>query len=166
MVSATPSDRRAVVAALARTARRLGGLSALELLTTLHALVVLAGVELTIRWVPLPRLGGLLGVGLNLAPARPGAGPVALGELPPRARRQLICTRRVADVWPFSRGPCLRRSLVGGHLIRDLGPAIRIGVADDHGSPIAHAWLELDERPLEPVTGFTPFQRVPAGDPS
>ena len=60
----------------------------------------------------------LLGVRLNLDPAPPGVEQFAWRELPPRARRQLRCTARVTDVWPFSKGPCLRRSLVIGHLLR------------------------------------------------
>ena len=131
-----------------------------ELLTTLHATAVLVVVELLIRWVPLPRLSRMLGVEVTVEPARSDAAQLPVDELPTRARRRLRCTRRVADAWPFSRGPCLRRALVGGHLIRHLHPAVRLGVAGAGDTLLAHAWLEIDGRPLEPVAQFKAFQRT------
>jgi hypothetical protein len=146
-----------------RLARRVGRAMRLpprELLTTFHAVGVLIVVELLIRWVPLPRLSRMLGVGVNLQPARSDTEQLPVGELPARVRRQLRCTRRVADAWPFSRGPCLRRALVGGHLIRGLHPAVRLGVAGSGDTLLAHAWLEIDGRPLEAVAQFNVFQRT------
>jgi Transglutaminase-like superfamily len=131
------------------------------LITTVHAVAVLAVVELLIRWVSLPRLSRMLGVRVNLQPSPPGAERMRMGELPARARRQLRCTWKVADAWPFSRGPCLRRALVGGHLIRDLRPAVRLGVAGTGDTLVAHAWLEIDDRPLETVTDYKLFQSAP-----
>ena len=128
-----------------------------EILTTLHAAAVLAVVELLIRWVPLPRLSRLLGVKVNLQPVRSDAAQLPVDELPARSRRRLRCTRRVADAWPFSRGPCLRRALVGGHLIRHLRPAVRLGVAGAGDTLLAHAWLEIDGRPLEDVGHYSVF---------
>ncbi len=132
-----------------------------DLFTTLHAVAVLVVVELLIRWVPLPRLSRMLGVGVNLQPGRADAERMRVDELPARARRQLGYTWKVADAWPFSRGPCLRRALVGGHLIRDLHPAVRLGVAGVGDTLMAHAWLEIDDRPLETVTDYRLFQRAP-----
>jgi hypothetical protein len=106
--------------------------------TTAHAVGLLIVVELLIRWVPLPRLAASLGVRVNLGPARPGAERLPVELLSARARRELRCTRRVADVWPLSKGPYVRRSL-------------------------AHAWLEIDDRPLENVDGFGVFQHASAG---
>ena len=139
-----------MVARLGRRARRL---SRQELLTTLHAMVVLAIVEVSIRWIPLPRLSRLLGVRFNLS-------PLQLTDLPPIARRQMICTRRVTDAWPFSRGPCLRRSLVAGHLLRRHDPTLRLGVGGAGDTLFAHAWIEIDDRPLEDVSGLGVFQDV------
>jgi transglutaminase superfamily protein len=130
-----------------------------EILTMMHAGAVLAVVELLIRWVPLPRLSRILGVEVSLEPVGSNPRQLPVAELPTRARRQLRCTRRVADAWPFSRGPCLRRALVGGHLIRHLHPAVRLGVAGAGDTLLAHAWLEIDGRPLETVTQFNAFQR-------
>ena len=150
---------------VARRAVRALRLPPRELLTTLHATAVLAVVELLIRWVPLPRLSRLLGVKVNLQPARSDAAQLPVDELPTPSRRRLRCTRRVADAWPFSRGPCLRRALVGGHLIRHLRPAVRLGVAGAGDTLLAHAWLEIDGRPLEPVTQFNAFQRTSSERP-
>ena len=130
-----------------------------EILTTLRAVTVFIVVEILIRSVPLPRLGSMLGCRLDLAPARLGAEQLTPAELPPRAGRQLRCTRRVADIWPFSQGPCLRRALVGGHLLRDLGPAVRLGVVGSGDTLSAHAWLEIDGRPLENITRYTLLQQ-------
>jgi hypothetical protein len=126
----------------------------------MHAVAVLVVVEILIRWVPLPRLSRALGIEVNLQPARSEAVRLPVDELPARARRQLECTRRVADAWPFSRGPCLRRALVGGHLIRHLHPAVRLGVAGAGDTLLAHAWLEIDGRPMEAVTQVSAFQRA------
>jgi hypothetical protein len=145
---------------LARRAWRALRLPPRELLTTLHALGILIVVELLIRWISLPRLSRTLGVEVNLQPARSDAEQLLVGELPERARRQLRSTRRVADAWPFSRGPCLRRALVGGHLIRRLHPSVRLGVAGEGDTLLAHAWLEIDGRPLEAVAQFNAFQRA------
>ena len=121
-------------------------------------------VELLIRWVPLPRLSRLLGV--RSTSRRPSRGAAALlrRRAAAAARRQLRCTCRVADVWPFSRGPCLRRSLVAGHLLRVTIPAVRLGVAGAGDTLLAHAWLEIDDRPLENVAGLGVFQDVVRAD--
>ena len=152
---------RSDVRRLARRASRVLRLPRRDLLTALHAAAVLVVVELLIRWVPLPRLSRMLGVRVNLEPARADVVQLRVDELPARARRQLGFTWKVADAWPFSRGPCLRRALVGGHLIRDLHPAVRLGVAGVGDTLMAHAWLEIDDRPLEPVTDYRLFQRAP-----
>ena len=144
-----------------RRARRALRLPPRELLTTARVVFVLLVVELLIRWVRLPRLSRLLGVRVTLEPPAPGAEQLSIEDLPSSARRQLRCTQRVADAWPLSEGPCLRRALVGGHLIRDLHPAVRLGVAGSGDTVHAHAWLEIDDRPLEEVTAFKPFQTTP-----
>jgi Transglutaminase-like superfamily len=132
-----------------------------ELLTTLHAAAVLVVVEMLVRWMGLPRLSRLLGVRLNLAPTRLGVERIRVRDLPARSARQVRCTRRVADAWPFSRGPCLRRALVAGHLLRALDPALRLGLVGSGAQLSAHAWLEIHNRPLEDVAGFSPFQEAP-----
>jgi hypothetical protein len=130
-----------------------------EILTTLRVGVVIVVVEVLVRVLPLPRLSRLLGVPIDLAPRTGSGEQLPLRELPERSRRQLRCTRRVADVWPFSHGPCLRRALVGGHLLRELGPSVRLGLTGSGDELLAHAWLEIDGRPLESVDHFVRFER-------
>lgn len=138
----------------------------LELTTSLYAALVLAVVEATIRWVPLPTLSRMLRCPVDLSPSAGGAAITSSHELGRRARRELRCTQRVADVWPLSHGPCLRRSLVGGHLLRRLGTRVRLGTYDDGGSLAAHAWLEIDGRPLEDVSNYRHFVSVSSDVPS
>jgi hypothetical protein len=159
----TASPRPSGVRRLGSRLRRTLRLTPREVLTTLHAVAVLVVVELLIRWVSLPRLSRVLGVHVNLAPVRPDVALFPIEELPARDRRRLRCTRRVADVWPLSKGPCLRRSLVAGHLLRHHRPAIRLGVAGQGADVLAHAWLEIDDRPLESVSGLKVFQQTPTG---
>jgi hypothetical protein len=134
-----------------------------EWLTMLHVAAVAVLVETLIRWVPLPKLSRSLGVDLDLARAGNGREQIAIGDLPPVARRQLRCTSRVVEAWPLSKGPCLRQSLVAGHLLRRHHPALRLGVAGTGDDIHAHAWLEIDGRPLEAVGAFTPFEDSPPG---
>jgi hypothetical protein len=154
------SVRRFDLQVFVRRASRLVRLSAREMLTTVHVVVVLLVVELLIRWTPLPRLSSLLGLRVDLAPAPAHAGQFDVADLPPSARRQLRCTHRVAEIWPFSKGPCLRRSLVAGHLLRDHGPAIRLGLIGSGDEVGAHAWLEIDGRPLESIDTYQAFQQA------
>ena len=148
--------RRSVVA---RWLRRAARLPFREQITMLRVLVVVAVVELLIRWVPLPRLSRLLRVRLDLTSSSSGAPVLQVGDLPTAARRSLRGTARVTRHWPFCSGPCLRSALVGAHLVRKLDPAVRIGVAGVGGGLRAHAWIEIDSRPIESVTAFVPFQR-------
>lgn len=131
-----------------------------ELLTTVHAACVLAVVEATIRWVPLPRLSRMLGCPLELSPPTRRPAITSSRDLGRRARRELRCTQRVADTWPLSSGPCLRRALVGGCLLRRLGTRIRLGTYLDGVAPVAHAWLEIDGRPLEDVSNYRRFESI------
>jgi hypothetical protein len=131
--------------------------------TTIHAVAVLGFVEGVIRWVALPRLSRMLGVRLDWSPRHGDADPMRLGELPPRARRQIRCANRVADIWPFSKGPCLRRSLVAGRLLRRYDPAIRIGIGGSGDQLVAHAWLEINGRPLESIEAYEPFSEPTLG---
>jgi hypothetical protein len=150
---------RSDVLRLPRRARHAVRLPPREILTTLRVLLIIVVVELVIRWVALPRLTRLLGVRIDMEPARPDVEQLPVEELSARAQRELRCTQRVADVWPFSSGPCLRRALVGGRLLRRLEPAVRIGLTGAGDTLAAHAWLEIDGRPLEPVAAFNRFHR-------
>jgi hypothetical protein len=132
-------------------------------MTILHATAVLMFVEALIRWVALPRLSRMLGISVDLTPPRSGVEQLPADALTDRDRRQLRCTGRVADVWPLSKGPCLRRSLVAGHLLRRHHPAVRFGMSGASGGRFAHAWLEIDGRPLEDVSDMSVFQSTATG---
>jgi hypothetical protein len=141
---------------LARMRRRPIG----ELFTAGRAAAIMLAVEFLVRIVPLPVLARRLGTPLNLDPAPATTDLYPVDRLPARAQRQLRCAGAVADLWPFSAGPCLRRALVAGHMIRSLHPSIRLGVRGSGEKLVAHAWLELDGRALEPVEGFAQFERL------
>ena len=119
--------------------------------------MLISMVESLIRWVPLPRLCGLLDCRIDLEPACPNVEQLRSTDLPPRARRQISCTDRVARGWPFGKGNCLRSTLVNGHLLRDLEPTVRLGLRERGGTLAAHAWLEVGGRPLEPASDYEPF---------
>lgn len=149
-----------------RGVRRVLRLSPRELLTVATIVVLLAFVELVIRWMPLPRLAALLGVRLDLTPPGGPATPLAASELAPAERRRLELATRIADRWPLAQGPCLRRALVTGCLLRAHDPAVRIGVVGTGADLLAHAWLELDGRPLEEVADFRAFHTAAGGSPT
>jgi hypothetical protein len=139
--------------------RRASRLSPRELLTTAHAAAALAFAEVLVRSLSLPRVCRLFGVRLDIDGGTDAGDPLRASELSTSVRRQLRCARRVTDRWRFSRGPCLRRSLVAGHLIRRERPVLRLGVTDRDGTLGAHAWLEIGGRPLENIDAYGAFAR-------
>ena len=164
----SPTERRPRLRRLAdrlpRSARRslrVLLLLTLEIATTLRAVPTLVVVEVMVRTMPLSRTSRLLGCAVSLEPARSDAERLRPWHLSRAGRRRLRCAGRVADAWPFSRGPCLRRALVGGHLVRELDPVVRLGTARRDGELMAHAWLEIQGRPLEDVEHFAMFHRAP-----
>lgn len=131
--------------------------------TTVRVAALMAVVEVLVRRTSLPRVASLLRVRLDLHPSTSTIEPLDLSELSAVARRQVTCTNRVADAWPFSDGPCLRRTLVAGRLLRSEDPAIRIGLRDASAGLTAHAWLELGGRPLEDISDVGAFA-IAGGD--
>ena len=159
-VIAKIGDRLATLAwGLARTLR----LPPRSILTTIRVALVMAVGEVLVRRTPLPRVASLLNVRLDLRPSSAPTSPVDVTTLPAVAQRQITCTNRVADVWPFSDGPCLRRTLVAGRLLRQHDPSIRIGLRGADADMIAHAWLEIDGHPLEDVSDVGAFAIAGAG---
>lgn len=148
--------RRAVL--MNRRVVQIAALPAAEQRATLHALLALAVVEALIRWVRLPRLAGLLGIALQQRPAA-GVGAV---EAPATTAAAVRATQRVLRRWPFGRGPCLRESLVLGHLLRRHEPVLRIGVAGRGADLQAHAWLEVGGQVLGSNRGYATFLLPPA----
>lgn len=119
------------------------------------ATVIAATVEVGLRVARLPRLAAWLGAPLGLeqeSPLMPAGGATA--RLSATERRRLRAAWRVLRHWPFG-DTCLRRALVGGHVLRRRKPVLRVGVAKVEGRIQAHAWLEIDGVSLDPVGAAT-----------
>ena len=139
----------------ARSAVR--GVEPTDLARTAVAWGVAAVVEVGLHTVRLPRLCRWLGVPLDTS-AAPRPRPDGVVIVPRRARRRLAATRRALKYWPFG-DSCLRVALVGGFLVRDLDPVLRIGVARHRSEITAHAWLEIGGVSLDPGSGdFAPVE--------
>ena len=164
--------------------RRWAALPARDRWLTLQALVALLFVEATIRWMRIPKVARALGVQLTaespagLAPQHPEPETmVATGlPIPPQAqvapfaravagqlahseKEALRATLRIVRRWPFGTGPCLRESLVLGHLLRSRRPILCFGVARRGPRLLAHAWVEVDGRPVNNPLGVVPLPR-------
>jgi hypothetical protein len=127
------------------------GLSAVDLCSLLHVVVLAVAVEIGIRVLPLPVLARLMHVSLVSPPVKPG-----VATLPSLSRAELRAVRMARALmrrWPWGGGTCLRKSLLVGHALRRHDPWLRVGVTRDDGIR-AHAWLEI--RGVE-ATGAGPF---------
>jgi hypothetical protein len=128
-----------------------------EVPATLAALAVAVAMEIGLRVLRLPRLSRLMGAPLAddsvMTEPNQMAGPMSEGT-----RRRLDAVDRVMRHWPFG-DTCLRHSLVTGHRLRALHPLLRVGVAKIDGVVKAHAWLEIDGRPLDPL-GASQYQVI------
>lgn len=107
-------------------------------------------VEIALRTARLPRAARWCGLQLDLqAPPAPAVLDIR-APLPARARRSWRATDVVMTHWPWG-DTCLRRCLVLGRRLRRFDPVLRIGVARTaDGSVVAHAWLEVAGRTLDP----------------
>ena len=129
---------------MSRPRVRIHGVGPMDLARTAAAFAMAVVVEVGLRSLDLPRLSRLLGVPLDTAPAREAHAD------------DLV----VVPHWAFG-DSCLRVALVGGFLVRDLAPILRIGVARHHGEVKAHAWLEIGGRSLDPGSvDFLPVERI------
>lgn len=152
--------RRRVRPPLLRALREAVKVRPSDLCSLAQVTAVVVFVELAVRTVPLARLAGWLGVTLRLSDDE-AAEPAGLpeGGFGPGERRKARLARRLLAHWPFGAGPCLRESLVIGHVLRRHGPALRLGVARDGQAIAAHAWLEVGGVSLEADRGFLPLGR-------
>lgn len=129
----------------------------------LTTLAVGAVVEIGLRFWTVERLARRLGAPLALA--APGPDPVVEGPvLTGRDAQRYRVVRRVMRHWPGgAEGACLRLALTAGFLLRHREPTVRLGVARVRGQVIAHAWLVIDGRALDPsapcYVGFTGLAR-------
>ena len=117
--------------------------------------------ELTVRSVPVQRLSKVFGVPLDSTSvhAIPNHQPPSLTRW---QRGQLRTLAPLAARWPFADGPCLRQSLVTGHVLRRHHPVLRLGVANPDSGLQAHAWVEVDGFPIGESSAFTPLINVRA----
>lgn len=110
--------------------------------------------EVAVRTIPLPRL--VSAYGLTLGPEgnghNSGEDELAAGELPPWARQRLRVVVHVMRRWPVQ-GECLRYGLVAGQRLRALHPELRLGVTKKGSTIVAHAWLVIGGRSLDPTSG-------------
>ncbi|HEY3237887.1 MAG TPA: lasso peptide biosynthesis B2 protein [Polyangiaceae bacterium] len=128
------------------------------------ALMLHAAVEMGLRTVRLPTLCRLLGLRVGAqrgVSERADRGPV---------EEQSVAVCRAVDRVLQGlevQGPCLRRALVAGALLRKQQPVLRIGCRRIGNRLESHAWLEIDGRPLPEPDGqpsfpaYAPLGRAP-----
>ena len=105
-------------------------------------------VEAGLKAMSLPRLANLMGVPLALNRSA-GVGNIDQLLLSQMERELLDSAWRMLRHRPF-KGTCLRRALIGGHILRRHKPTLLIGVAKSDGQVRAHAWVELRGISLDP----------------
>lgn len=130
--------------------RRALSLAPADWLRFAQAWVVLLAADLGLRWLPFPRVERLL------APAR--ADRRAAED---RAAARCVWAVAAAARHHLKPMTCLPRALGLRWLLGRAGFAadLRIGVAREGDRLLAHAWVELDGRPLgEPEGEPSPFQ--------
>lgn len=132
-------------------------LSLSEQLTTVRVIATALFVEAAIRTWSLPRVAHSLGVALNGSRDEEPLFPPDLAWWGATQQRQLRCVRRVMQRWRLASGPCLRESLVIGHLLRRQRPLLRLGVARRGDTYVAHAWLEVAGMRIGEQDAFLPF---------
>jgi hypothetical protein len=137
----------------------------------LAALGVASAVEIGLRTMPLPTLARRLGVPLALEgqeapePVELGRTPGGRPALPDDVLLRLNAAARVMRHWPFG-DTCLRSALVSGRRMRELRPALRVGVTKDAGTIKAHAWLEVSGMSLDPLAPLAFDVMSAIGQPS
>lgn len=125
----------------------------------LKVLALACVTEVVVRRVSLTRVARFYGVAFG-APAR---AMEPLEDLPAWAVRRLRIVVRVMRRWPVQ-GECLRHALVAGQRVRALNPELKLGVAKEGATGIvAHAWLVVGGKSLDPTSGRYAELRVPGG---
>lgn len=115
-------------------------------------------IERDLRDGDLPGVCETLGIGCDLHSADPPATERAV--LPRSTRTPVSACRYAVARWSVG-DTCLRRCLVIGHRLRHLGPVLRIGVRRDGPEIIAHSWLEIAGRTLDPESArYAPLGTV------
>ncbi|MPZ79822.1 MAG: lasso peptide biosynthesis B2 protein [Actinophytocola sp.] len=112
-----------------------------------YALWWMVRIEVSLRRRDLATTCRRLGIAHDLDSAAPPATEQAV--LPRRTKPAVSASRFMVASWPAG-NTCLRRCLLIGHRLRDLSPVLRIGVRRDDAGFLAHSWLEIDGRTLDP----------------
>lgn len=107
----------------------------------------LARIERGLRRRDLPAVCRTLGISSDLQSATPPATQRAI--LPRNTRTPVHACQYAVAHWPPG-NTCLRRCLVLARRLRHLSPVLRIGVRKDGADYVAHSWLEIDGRTLDP----------------
>ena len=115
-------------------------------------------IEIGLRWFTLPAVARAMGCPLALEPAKAVAGldspqsrpSMSDTRLSTREMSRLSDAARLLRRWR-SGDTCLRRALIAGRVLRLHDPVLRVGVAKVSGTVKAHAWLEIDNHPLDPT---------------
>lgn len=103
------------------------------------ATVIVATVELGLRFCRIERLAWLLGVPVDATPADPPpAGTDDVGDLSPDELVSCWAVDWVLGRWTYD-ATCLRRSLALGFVLRKRHPRLRLGLMED--GVTAHAWV-------------------------
>ncbi len=108
--------------------------------------------EWGLRRRTLPATAGALGVTFRAVPSADDqiVAPDRLA-LPPWAWRRARIARAVMRFWPLG-DTCLRRALVTGNRLSDLGPELVIGIRAGAAPRVdAHAWLRIAGVDLDPL---------------
>lgn len=127
-----------------------------ERLATVKILIMAGVAEVVVRLVSLPKLASFLGIRVNA----PETTMIAEEGRISRAQERAVSVDRVYRRWP-RKGACLRRSLVLSWRLKDLDPVLMIGVARRNGEVRAHAWVEVDGRPVGREDGdFAPLRKA------
>lgn len=142
---------------LLRKLTSLRRLPAMEILTTIRVIALVAIIEVAVRVASLPRLARHLGIGLGLPPEASGRPAIVWTAT---EKRQVRSARRVVRNWMLGPGPCLRESLVIGYLLRRRDPHLQLGVAHRGTDLAAHAWLVVGDATIGAQGGYEPFDWV------
>lgn len=140
-----------------RALRFLHRLSWRDRIEVVHAGCLLAVIGVGLRTASLPVLLRVLRVNGDFAESERGL-PMT-SPLPSWAERRIELVRLVTARSP---GPstCLRTALLTASRLRQLDPALRIGVTRDHSGLQAHAWVEIGGRYFDPAAGrFDPVHQ-------
>jgi hypothetical protein len=125
--------------------------------------VLLAGVEVSLRFVAVDRVARRLGLRFLETPSDSVAERVQL-RLTIAERRWVNNVGRIVRRWPWD-ASCLRRSLLLGWVLRRRAPVLMVGVRRDGEAIAAHAWVRIDGVDLDPAAGQYAAFAAPTGSP-